>query len=501
MRLFLILAGFLTAFTAAAPIKVWVELTDKGPGPSTTLSDRGLPLQGQRAYEDAPIYPAYLQQLTAAGFTVDVILKWQNKVSGWIETDKLADLNRLQIVRKVEDMPRKAPYVHLPVLRAGSVLAKTQVEAAISFGAFQTVFDTTQASLLRNKVAAANQTAGQGMKIAVVDEGFYLGHEAFAHMKQAGLIVDQWDFVGKKAVVVKDSLGDSHGAEVLSLIGGKSSTFEGLVPDAKFLLYHAENVASETYVEEDYVAAAIERAVDSGAKVISISLGYRYDYSDSSSNLPYSSMNGRTRPSSLAALGAARRNVLVSVSMGNEGSSQPSPSLSAPADADSILSVGILDLTLKPCSYTSTGPTFDKRVKPEISTVAPGAGCTVPLANPTTAAGVINAGGTSFAAPVAAGIAVLLRQLHPAASAQAVRLALIATAAKNAHPDSASGYGLVRSAKADSILSLPLGIAEKKFRVTVPWRIGFDASTLDLRDLKGRKLSAKRAGTVIFAIP
>src|SRR6185295_912752 len=101
--------------------------------------------------------------------------------------------------------------------------------------------------------------------------------------------------------------------------------------------------AGETYVEEDYVAAAIERAVDSGAHVISISLAYRYDYTDGSPNLPYSSLNGRTRPSSLAALGAARRGVLVSVAMGNDGPTLPSgPTISAPADADSILSVGIL---------------------------------------------------------------------------------------------------------------------------------------------------------------
>ena len=496
-RFALLVAFPLSGF--AAPVKIWVELRDKGP-----LSISGI------AGENVPVYVPYLQQLKAAGFTLDIALKWQNRVSGWIDSEKVGGLNRLSIVRSVEGMPRKAPYIRMASNPSRNVLSK--MELTPIFGVFQPVFDTTEASALRVAITTAGQTAGQGMRVSIIDADFDLGNQAFNHLKQNGLIADQWDFVSNKPVIVKDSLSSSHGAATLSLLGGQSSDFEGMVPNAKFLLYRAENVATETYVEEDYVAAAIERAVDSGAKVISISLGYRYDYTDTSQkDLPYSSLNGRTRPSSLAALGAARRNVLVSVSMGNDGGRvSTTPTISAPADADSILSVGILDINLKPCSYTSTGPTYDHRVKPEVSTVGTNS-CATPTVDATVANGYKYQAGTSFAAPVIAGIATLLRQLHPTASAQSIRQALIVTAAKYAHPDSAAGNGLVRSLDAHNVLNSisdialngPYGPEKGMFpwyrnreRFNAPWKPGLDPSAARLWDLQGRSIPV-HAGAAI----
>ena len=487
MRLLYLLTFGFTAIFASQPVKVWVELRDKGPS-----SVAG------RAWEDLPVYAPYLQQLRHAGFTPDISLKWQNRVSGWIDPKNISDLNRMAIVRHVEGMPHKAPYNHLPRIPVGSGLAKAGVASA--FGSFQQAFDTTQASLLRTALPAG-QSAGQGLRIAVIDVDFDLKHEAFAHLKQAGLIVDQRDFVANKNTVVRDTFTESHGAAVLSLLAGKTATFEGLVPDAKYLLYRAENGASETYVEEDYVAAAMERAVDSGAQVISISLGYRYDYSDGSPDIPYASMNGRTRPSSIAALGAARRGVLLCVSMGNEGPTRASgPTITAPADADSVLSVGILDLNLKPCSYSGTGPTYDHRVKPDVASIGPNA-CATPTADPKTTSGVEYQGGTSFAAPVVAGIGALLRQLHPTISAQTIRLALMSTASKTLHPDSASGYGLVRANEASRILSSGgSGIGSfvwdrASSRATMRWRPGLNFSGTHLWDLRGRDLPVHAGAT------
>jgi subtilisin family serine protease len=453
--------------------------------------------------------------LRTIGFTPDVALKWQNRVSGWIDPSRLSELSRLPVVRRVEGMPHKAPYFRLPGQSRANVLLR--VGAAAGFGAFQPVFDTTQASVLRTAVTAAGQGAGQGLRIAIIDENFYLRHDAFTHLWQGGQIVDQWDFVQNKSQAVLDTLGNSHGAAVLSLLGGRTSTLEGLVPEAKFLLYVSENNASETYVEEDYLAAAIERAVDSGAQVISISLGYRYDYTDSSPDIPYASMNGRARPSSLAALGAARRGALLSIAMGNEGPTRPSgPTISAPADADSILSVGILDLNLQPCSYTGRGPTADGRVKPEVATAV--SGCITPTANPSVSTGVIYQGGTSFAAPVVAGIAALLLQLHPPPDtsmaqkirrAQSVRMALMASATNTLHPDSAAGYGLVRAGEAHRILSVSYP-SQGAFvwdrsgpRVYMRWRPGLDFSAAQLWDMRGRALSVQSgsAGPVFWIKP
>src|SRR5690606_32016260 len=124
------------------------------------------------------------------------------------------------------------------------------------------------------------------------------------------------------AAAVTRTFGNSHGGQVLSQIAGElPGVLQGLAPHARFLLYRTESAPVEAYVEEDYLAAAIERAVDSGAQVISISLGYRYDF-DSDPEVPYAHMDGRTRPSSLAAVAAARRGVLVVVAVGNETASR-----------------------------------------------------------------------------------------------------------------------------------------------------------------------------------
>ncbi len=481
----LALCGPARALGSGDTIKVWVRLRDKGPSP----------LSG-RAYEDAPVYAPYLQRLRQAGFTPDVTLKWQNLVSGYIAKNHLAQVAQLPMVLSAEEMPHRAPRVKLPSRRSRAALAKTSAQ---DFGAFQQLFTLVHAADLRATLSARGLIAGQGLRIAIIDADFALGHACFTHLWQQNAIVDQWDFVHNQPVAVTDSLGDSHGAAVLSLLAGETSDFEGLVPEAKYLLYRSEDTSSETYVEEDYVAAAFERAVDSGAQVISISLGYRYDYTDRSPNLPYADFNGRTRPSSLAALMAARRGALVSIAMGNDGD-LPAPSIGAPADADSVLAVGILDANLSPCWYTSTGPTADGRIKPDVASVGPD-GCATPTADPEANSGEIFQGGTSFAAPVVAGIGALLMQLHPGAAAQSIRLALMATASRAQNPDSVSGYGLVNATRADSALTAgPEALAVTRrpldgtllmagnLPVYLPWRSDLIPQAVRLWDLRGRSL-------------
>ncbi|MEO7427516.1 MAG: S8 family serine peptidase, partial [Fibrobacteria bacterium] len=364
-----------------------------------------------------------------------------------------------------------------------------------------TLMESLHVDKLHAYLLANGKAPGQGVRIAVIDEGFHLGSPIFFAMK--GRIRDQRDFVDSTRSAVSDSLLGSHGAQCMSLIGGNTpGTLVGAAPEAEFLLYRAEDASQETYVEEDFVAAAIERAVDSGAQVISISLGYRYDYTDGSPDLPFSDFDGRTRPSSLAALGAARRNVLVSVSTGNEGDKQAAPSLGAPADADSILAVGIQDRFGRRCAYSSGGPTADGRVKPDIMTLADLDGCKVAVANTSSATPKLNSfAGTSFAAPVMAGIAALLRQLRPESDAQKLRHALISSADRYAHPDSGYGYGLVDAADAARSLGVPINPplarngqmrifhSDDGLPILLEWDPARPVPELQLIDLSGRRFA------------
>jgi serine protease AprX len=523
------------------PVKVWVLLKDKGQAKAnafsqsaqSTESTESAPFspsspsspspQKARAYENLPLYEPYLEALRAQGFSLDVRLKWQNRVSGRIAADRMDALRRLPFVSDVSMMPRKAPRSRtFPEGRSPWVgmpgLGKRAADA-FDYGAGRGLVDSLRVAKLHAWMAASGMPPGRGVRVAVIDGDFHLGSPVFSAMKAR--IRDQWDFVAGKPGAVTDSLLDSHGAECMSLIGGNlPGTLVGMAPEADFLLYRAEENAQERYVEEDWVAAAIERAVDSGAQVISISLGYRYDYTDGQPELPYKSFNGRTRPSSLAALGAARRNVLVSVSMGNEGdrATKAVPAtLSAPADADSILAVGIVDSLRARCGYSSTGPSFDGRVKPDVVSMGI-KGCGVIVANPFSPLGAVTRfSGTSFAAPAIAGVAALLRQLAPERSAQEIRRALIETAERYRNPDAQVGYGLVDVSKAARRIGIPVNPPLAQAGLTrlyhaggtTPMVIDWDPDrlnpALELIDLRGRliaiKVSKSGSGTQLFVEP
>lgn len=436
-------------------VKVWVALADKGPGLVVPRAPVGS--AAQRRYEDAPVHEPYLQALRAAGLEVATTLKWQNAVSGWVSGARRDGLATLPFVRRVDDMPRKGAAA-LPAAPPGApvpdppALARAAA-APQDFGAFTALFRTVGAATLRDTVARRNLRPGEGVVIALMDADFLLGHAAFDSLFARDAVIDQYDFVNDTGVAVSRAFGNSHGGQVLSQIAGElPGVLQGLAPHARFLLYRTESIPVEAYVEDDFLAAAIERAVDSGAQVINISLGYRYDF-DTEPDVPYAHMDGRTRPSSIAAAVAARRGVVVVVAMGNEGPSRGGqPTLVAPADADSILSVGAVNASGAPCWYASTGPSADGRRKPEVSSP----GCAMPLANTSSSTGVFNQSGTSFAAPVVAGIAALLRQLHPDSTgvgAQDIRAALMRTAAQDSAPDNFVGHGVVDAARAHCLLA------------------------------------------------
>jgi serine protease AprX len=414
-------------------------------------------------------------------------------------------LRALPFVAGVSLMPRKArpaPVPFGPHPWIPGALAKRAAEG-LDYGAGRPLMESLHVDKLHAYMAASGLGAGKGMRIAVIDADFHLGSPIFDDMKTR--IKDQYDFVDGKDSAVTGEFLSSHGAQCMSTIGGNlPGTLVGVAPEADFLLYRAEEDARERYLEEDFVAAAIERAADSGAQVISISLGYRYEY-DAEPDLAFPEFDGRTRPSSIAALGAARRNVLVSVSVGN----LPFPShipatggtLSAPADADSILAVGIVDRSRNKCSYSCTGPSADGRIKPEVASMGIGPGCLVAVAatgSPFPA--VDDYGGTSFAAPVVSGIAALLRQLRPEASAETIRQALMRTADRASAPDNQVGYGLVDALEAAREIGVPVipPLAENKTirhyhsggkgPIFMDWSPGTPAPDLELIDVTGRRI-------------
>ncbi|MBK6912966.1 MAG: S8 family serine peptidase [Ignavibacteriales bacterium] len=185
-----------------------------------------------------------------------------------------------------------------------------------------------------------------------------------------------------------------------------------------------------------------------GVDVVSSSLGYsEFDATDFSYS--YSDMNGHTTIVSQAVNLAFERGIVTITSAGNEGSS-PWFYITSPADAFDVISVGAVTSNNNVDTYSSRGPTFDGRIKPEV--VAMGTSVWGVIASQLS--GYASNSGTSAAAPIVAGVAGLILSTYPHLSNIQVRSILMETSDNAASPDNERGYGLVSAVNAISYPNL-----------------------------------------------
>ena len=272
---------------------------------------------------------------------------------------------------------------------------------------------------------------GKGMLIAVVDAGFPSVNEVPAFDNIRPRILDTYNFVENHTNVYTMS---SHGTFVLSVIGANMPDFIGSAPDASFLLYISEDAATETLREIDNWVAAAERADFIGADIITTSLGYSV-FDDANDNFTYSDMDGRTTRISRASTIAARKGILVFNSAGNEGN-KSWHYITAPADADSIMTIGSVDSLENHSVFSSFGPTFDGRIKPTICAQ----GTQTTLVN--TNNDLVKGNGTSFSAPVAAGMAASIWGAFPNLTNFELMEQIIQSSTNYENPDNLCGYGI-----------------------------------------------------------
>ncbi len=287
--------------------------------------------------------------------------------------------------------------------------------------------------------------SGQGMQLAMMDAGYfhYLSLPTFDSIRLNNQILSTWDFVANEASVDEDYM---HGMQCLSTIAANMpGTFVGQAPKASFYLYRTEDVNSEYPIEEQNWAAAAERADSLGVDVTSTSLGY-FSFDDPSLNYTYNDMDGNTSISAKAADIAAKKGMLCVVAAGNEGTNSWHY-LITPSDADSVLSVGAVNVNGDVASFSSYGPSSDGQVKPGVAAV----GWLAVVANTSTGAPQFG-NGTSFACPNMAGVATCLWQAFPEVNNMAIIDALQKSASKYTVPDDRVGYGIPDVKKAFALL-------------------------------------------------
>jgi hypothetical protein len=274
---------------------------------------------------------------------------------------------------------------------------------------------------------------GAGVRIAILDAGFNTLNPAFTGIT----VTAQYDFVFGDTVV-RNQPNDSlildpqfHGTAVWSLFAGSvPGRLVGIARGASFLLAKTEDVRSETRVEEDNYVAALEWADSIGVDIASSSLGY-LAFDNGFSYTP-SQLNGDVAVTSVAADSAAAHGILVVTAAGNSGPAFRT--LVTPGDAKSVITAGAEDSLGNIAGFSSRGPTADGRLKPDLT--APGVAVCVVTGS---TMGRLN--GTSFATPLLAASAALVKQEQPALGPLALRAALRRYAANTQHPDSTRGWG------------------------------------------------------------
>ena len=452
------------------PVAVWVEFADKGEqGPADLTArlaeaERRLTEKARarrvRAglsplvdYLDLPVAEGYLQALLAQGFEPYGASRWFNRVAVRAAGNDLVRLAELQFVRQLApvELQRVRPSAPEPA-DAVTLLPPTEHEpgfGAVASSAYN--YGQTYTQMLRLGVPAMHDSGyiGTGVFICVLDEGFnyFRKHSATRNITLASGMAR--DFVrGRQGIgTVQDTVNTpfyfQHGQWTLSTLAGKlPGVYLGPAFGATFALGRTENSASEKPIEMVYWSMGAEWADSIGCDIISSSLGYNRFPDSTGTDITYPMLDGHTSIVTRAAEIAASRGILVVNSAGNDGANASAGyKIAAPADAngDSVLAVGAVDSLGVRAGFSSKGPTYDGRIKPDL--MAQGANVLMASAGGDPNLYIRN-NGTSFSAPLVAGMAACLMQARPLWPATLIIRALRENANRASNPDTLYGYGL-----------------------------------------------------------
>jgi hypothetical protein len=378
-------------------------------------------------------------RVTAAGGRVRVQSRWLQAVSADVSTGLLRGLRRDPNVRRIQPLGRFRfrPGGRIPELTPRVFTASTAPGDTCGFTTGDDpVLGPSEMPyrLLHLRPLTDQGIDATGVRIAIFDTGFETGNSAFTGIA----VTAQRDFVYGDSVVRNQSSQDTsfnasfHGTATWSLFAGNNpGRLHGIARGAQFLLAKTEDVRTEMRIEEDNYVAALEWADSIGVDIVSSSLGY-LQFDNGFTYTP-SQLNGDIAVTTVAADLAVQRGILIVTAAGNDGPFFRT--LETPADGDSVLAIGAEDSLGTIASFSSRGPTADGRLKPDF-TAPGGAVCVV------TGQGTVGRySGTSFATPLFAASAALVKQMHPGLLPMALRAAFRSTASHRMNPDSTYGWG------------------------------------------------------------
>ncbi len=402
--------------------------------------------------EDLPVSKFYLDSLRKLGLKIVNVSKWTNSACVYTQDSLLIDtISNLSFVsfvgiekQKKDKAVRDSYHENTEVQNTDNKVVEPY--AVLPFKKFKKTKKYSHYKKIYGKALQQVQMSnchllhkkgykGQGVQIAILDAGFYKVDElpAFESVRKNKQILGVKDFVDSDSMVYDAS---SHGMQVFSTMAGQiRKKFMGTAPKAKYWLLRTEQANYEYVIEEYNWLVGAEFADSAGVDLINSSLGYtRFD--DNSTNHTYEDLDGNTTLASRAADKAAAKGILVVLSAGNEGDNLSWQHVSTPADADSVVAVGALKRDGTKAYFSSFGPSYDNRIKPEVCAVGSSSAVSG------TDGKISTAYGTSFAAPIMAGMLACIIQAHPKLTNMQIIELLKKTSSQANNPDNKTGYGI-----------------------------------------------------------
>lgn len=259
---------------------------------------------------------------------------------------------------------------------------------------------------------------------------------------------------------------DEHGLNVLSIMAANVPyKFVGTAPNSNYYLFSTENSNFEYPIEEYNWAKAAEIADSIGVSIIISSLGYS-EFDDKLFNHKVKEFSGDKTIIAKVVNLASKNGILVIVSAGNEGN-KIWETITTPADADSVLSVGSCNIFYKNSIFSSMGISKRNKFRPQIVTI----GELVDFVSKD--AKIVKGNGTSYATPIIAGGVACLMQAFPNASNFNIKQMIALGSNNYNNPNKYIGYGtpnflltyqLLENYKQDTIIDVT-ELEDKNFHV------------------------------------
>lgn len=542
----IVLLLFMCAGTVVGQTQKYiVYFTDKGNSPFATaqpssyLSGKALLRRSRQniaiKQTDWPVNPNYVAQVQGTGAIVIYTSRWLNAAVVEATSTQLAAIQGLACIGRNTD--RQLTLVRRPAGPIAPYIDQVQVSNLASLPSQGAILPIQPQSPNQQVTAATMRRAqslnygqsgaqmnlieadsmhdagfdGTGITIAVMDAGFLNvdQHQAFEHIRNANRILGTYDFVTNSVGNVYRQ--NQHGGAVLSIMAGfLDGKLIGPAYGASFYLFRTEDAGSEYEIECANWVVAAERADSLGVDILSTSLGYSTFDNPIANYTPFD-LDGKTAFMSRAATMAAATGMLVVNSAGNYGTNTSwDRKITMPADADSILAVGATNISGIRAGFSSMGNTTDGRIKPDIS--GPGAGIVV--YNPVIPDAIGSSSGTSFSAPIIAGLAAGIWQAYPTLTAMELRQLLLNASTQASAPDSLLGWGIPKFSRIRRLItSEPDALAPPAARWapnpvavgTRPLLMGLNTTAMirvQVLDMAGRELynSAPGSGNATYTL-